>query len=81
MQEILFALFEKHQFNNIKELAQETRQPTAYLKQILTEVRNYSLKPPHHNMWELKPEYRHYKPEGEENEKKKARNESRSHSD
>ena len=35
VQEILFALFEKHQFYNIKDLAQETRQPMAYLKQIL----------------------------------------------
>ena len=82
MQEILFALFEKHQFYNIKDLAQETRQPMAYLKQILKEVCNYSVKPPHRNMWELKPEYRHYKPEGEEDEKKKkTRNESSSDSD
>jgi len=81
VQEILFALFEKHQFYNIKDLAQETRQPMAYLKQILKEVCNYSVKPPHRNMWELKPEYRHYKPEGEEDEKKKARNESSSDSD
>jgi len=81
VQEILFALFEKHQFYNIKDLAQETRQPMAYLKQILKEVCNYSVKPPHRNMWELKPEYRHYKPEGEEDEKKKVRNESSSDSD
>jgi len=84
VQEILFALFEKHQFYNIKDLATETRQPMAYLKQILKEVCNYSVKPPHRNMWELKPEYRHYKPEGEDDEemkKKKARNESSSDSD
>jgi len=68
--EILFALFEKHQFYNIKDLAQETRQPMAYLKQILNEVCNYSTKPPNRNMWELKPEYRHYKPEEEGTGKK-----------
>ena len=32
VQEIIFALFEKHQFYNIKDLMQETRQPIAYLK-------------------------------------------------
>eukprot|EP00092_Neocalanus_flemingeri_P055593 GFUD01065756.1.p1 GENE.GFUD01065756.1~~GFUD01065756.1.p1 ORF type:complete len:288 (+),score=112.53 GFUD01065756.1:128-991(+) len=75
VQEILFALFEKHQFYNIKDLAQETRQPMAYLKQILKEHCNYSVKPPHRNMWE---------PEGEDDEeaaKKKKRNESSSDSD
>ena len=32
-----------------------------YLKEILNEVCNYNLKNPHRNMYELKPEYRHYK--------------------
>jgi len=70
VQEILFALFEKHQFYNIKDLAQETRQPMTYLKEILNEVCVYSVKPPHRNMWELKPEYRHYKEEATEKEQK-----------
>jgi len=56
-------LFEKHQFYNIKDLVQETRQPINYLKQILQEVCNYNVKPPNRNMWELKPEFRHYKEE------------------
>ncbi|PSN48298.1 General transcription factor IIF subunit 2 [Blattella germanica] len=34
---------------------------SVYLKEILKEVCNYNLKNPHKNMWELKPEYRHYK--------------------
>lgn len=42
-------------------LFQITRQPIVYLKEILNEVCNYNLKNPHKNMWELKPEYRHYK--------------------
>jgi len=67
--EILFALFEKHQYYNIKDLAQETRQPIAYLKQILNEVCNYNVKPPNRNMWELKPEFRHYKDESALNKK------------
>ncbi|XP_023329424.1 general transcription factor IIF subunit 2 [Eurytemora carolleeae] len=63
--EILFALFEKHQYYNIKDLVGETRQPVAYLKQILNEVCNYNVKQPNKNMWELKPEFRHYKEEKE----------------
>lgn len=61
--EILFSLFEKHQYYNIKDLEKETRQPITYLKQILNEVCNYNIKPPNRNMWELKPEFRHYKAE------------------
>lgn len=57
----LFALFEKHQYYNIKDLVRETRQPVTYLKTILNEVCRYNVKNPHKNMWELKPEYRHYK--------------------
>ena len=34
-----------------------------YLKDILKEICNYNMKAPHRNMWELKPEYRHYKEE------------------
>lgn len=59
--EMLFAAFEKHQYYNIKDLVKITRQPITYLKEILKEVCNYNLKNPHKNMWELKPEYRHYK--------------------
>ena len=32
-----------------------------YLKEILKEICVYNMKAPHRNMWELKPEYRHYK--------------------
>lgn len=60
---VLFAAFEKHQYYNIKDLQKITRQPIIYLKEILKEVCNYNLKNPHKNMWELKPEYRHYKQE------------------
>lgn len=64
--EMLFSAFEKHQYYNIKDLVKITKQPITYLKEILKEVCNYNLKNPHKNMWELKPEYRHYKqPESE----------------
>ncbi|CAH0557981.1 unnamed protein product [Brassicogethes aeneus] len=68
--EMLFAAFEKHQYYNIKDLVKITKQPITYLKEILKEVCNYNLKNPHKNMWELKPEYRHYKKD-EETETKK----------
>lgn len=63
--EMLFAAFEKHQYYNIKDLVNITRQPITYLKEILKDVCNYNLKNPHKNMWELKPEYRHYKESAE----------------
>jgi len=66
--EILFHLFEKHQYYNIKDLVRETRQPITYLKTILNEVCRYNVKNPHKNMWELKPEFRHYKKDDDDEE-------------
>ncbi|CAG2236965.1 GTF2F2 [Mytilus edulis] len=57
----LFAAFEKHQYYNVKDLVRVTNQPITYLKEILKEICVYNMKAPHRNMWELKPEYRHYK--------------------
>ncbi|XP_043216617.1 general transcription factor IIF subunit 2-like [Amphibalanus amphitrite] len=65
---MLFAAFEKHQFYNIKDLVRITMQPVTYLKEVLSEVCNYNMKSPHRNMYELKPEYRHYSEEKEEEE-------------
>lgn len=56
----LFASFERHQYYNIKDLERITKQPVPYLKEILKEICNYNAKNPHKNMWELKPEFRHY---------------------
>ncbi|KAG1714101.1 General transcription factor IIF subunit 2 [Nymphon striatum] len=63
--DMLFSAFEKHQYYNIRDLEQITRQPLPYLKEILKEICNYNVKNPHKNMWELKPEYRHYKEPGD----------------
>ena len=71
--DMLFALFEKHQYYNIKDLVRETRQPFAYLKEILNEVCHYSMRNPHKNMWELKAEYRHYKSDKDDEEKTPAK--------
>lgn len=59
--DMLFAAFEKHQYYNVKDLVGITKQPIPYLKEILQEICVYNMKAPHKNMWELKPEYRHYK--------------------
>ncbi|KAK6975380.1 general transcription factor IIF subunit 2, partial [Biomphalaria glabrata] len=59
--DVLFNAFEKHQFYNVKDLVGITKQPVPYLKEILTEICNYNMTAPHKNMWELKPEFRHYK--------------------
>ncbi|CAG0900533.1 unnamed protein product [Cyprideis torosa] len=59
--EYLFAAFEKHQYYALKDLVKITKQPVGYLKEILKEVCIYNMKSPHKNMYELKPEYRHYK--------------------
>nr|XP_011433679.2 general transcription factor IIF subunit 2 [Crassostrea gigas] len=59
--DILFNAFEKHQYYNVKDLVTLTKQPITYLKEILKEICTYNMKAPHRNMWELKPEYRHYK--------------------
>ncbi|XP_045200091.2 general transcription factor IIF subunit 2-like [Mercenaria mercenaria] len=57
----LFEIFEKHQYYNIQDLVRLTSQPITYLKEILKEICIYNVKAPHKNMWELRPEYRHYK--------------------
>ncbi|XP_077988000.1 general transcription factor IIF subunit 2-like [Glandiceps talaboti] len=58
--DMLFNAFEKHQYYNIRDLQILTEQPITYLKEILKEIGIYNMKAPHKNMWELKPEYRHY---------------------
>uniref|UniRef100_A0A8C4R2P0 General transcription factor IIF subunit 2 n=1 Tax=Eptatretus burgeri TaxID=7764 RepID=A0A8C4R2P0_EPTBU len=58
--DMLFSAFEKHQYYNIKDLVDVTKQPITYLKDILREIGIYNVKGTHKNTWELKPEYRHY---------------------
>ncbi|XP_021356121.1 general transcription factor IIF subunit 2-like [Mizuhopecten yessoensis] len=62
--DMLFNAFEKHQYYNVKDLVTLTKQPITYLKEILKEICTYNMRAPHRNMWELKPEYRHYKEQG-----------------
>ncbi|KAG7502521.1 general transcription factor IIF subunit 2-like [Solea senegalensis] len=58
--DMLFSAFEKHQYYNIKDLVDITRQPVTYLKEIMREIGTYNSKGTHKSTWELKPEYRHY---------------------
>ncbi|XP_055954247.1 general transcription factor IIF subunit 2 isoform X2 [Patella vulgata] len=59
--DMLFSAFEKHQYYNVQDLVRITNQPIPYVKEILKEICTYNMRAPHKNMWELKPEYRHYK--------------------
>ncbi|XP_069826631.1 general transcription factor IIF subunit 2 isoform X2 [Dendropsophus ebraccatus] len=61
--DMLFSAFEKHQYYNIKDLVDITKQPVTYLKEILRDIGIHNVKGPHKNTWELKPEYRHYQGE------------------
>ncbi|NWR79613.1 T2FB factor, partial [Centropus bengalensis] len=61
--DMLFSAFEKHQYYNIKDLVDITKQPVIYLKEILRDIGIYNVKGTHKNTWELKPEYRHYQVE------------------
>uniref|UniRef100_A0A1A7YVU8 General transcription factor IIF subunit 2 n=2 Tax=Iconisemion striatum TaxID=60296 RepID=A0A1A7YVU8_9TELE len=61
--DMLFSAFEKHQYYNIKDLVDITKQPVTYLKEILRDIGIYNIKGAHKNTWELKPEYRHYQAE------------------
>lgn len=69
---MLFNAFEKHQFYNIKDLVKITRQPVAYLKEVLKDVCDYNIK---NRVWELKKEYRHYKTDEKSDEKVDSENE------
>lgn len=67
--DMLFNAFEKHQFYNIKDLVNLTNQPISYLKEILKEICDYSVKNPHKNTWHLKQEYSHYSEQKKEQKK------------
>jgi len=60
LKDLLFEKFEEHQFYSLKDLEEITKQPTTFLKGVLREIAVYNSKASSRNMWELKPEYRHY---------------------
>ncbi|XP_018584883.1 general transcription factor IIF subunit 2b isoform X1 [Scleropages formosus] len=66
--DMLFSAFEKHQYYNIKDLVDITKQPVTFLKEILRDIGIYNIKGTHKNTWELRPEYRHYQGEAEKSD-------------
>ncbi|KAI4805545.1 hypothetical protein KUCAC02_010150 [Chaenocephalus aceratus] len=64
--DMCFSAFEKHQYYNIKDLVDITKQPVTYLKEIMRDIGTYNSKGAHKSTWELKPEYRHYQSAEEE---------------
>ncbi|KAG7277687.1 hypothetical protein CRUP_024507 [Coryphaenoides rupestris] len=58
--DMLFLAFERHQYYNIRDLVDITKQPVTYLKEIIREIGLYNTMGAHKSTWELKPEYRHY---------------------
>eukprot|EP01135_Chromosphaera_perkinsii_P002553 Nk52_evm69s224 gene=Nk52_evmTU69s224 len=63
LRDLLFKLFEKQQSYLLKELLTHTKQPVAFLKELLREIGTYNTKGPHKSKWMLKEEYRHYNEE------------------
>uniref|UniRef100_A0A8C8W941 General transcription factor IIF subunit 2 n=1 Tax=Panthera leo TaxID=9689 RepID=A0A8C8W941_PANLE len=61
--DMLFSAFEKHQYCNLKDLVDITKQLVGYLKEILKEIGVQNVKGIHKNTRELKPEYRQYQRE------------------
>ncbi|KAL6079440.1 General transcription factor IIF subunit 2 [Balamuthia mandrillaris] len=55
---LLFLHFEQKPYWTLKDLLHVTKQPTVWLKQILTELCTINKKGPNKNKWELKPEYK-----------------------
>lgn len=55
---MLFPLFEQAPYWHAKTLAEHTKQPVTYLKEVLTEVAILVRAGPYSGMWTLKPEYK-----------------------
>ena len=55
---ILFSLFEKHEYWNFKGLQDETLQPAAFLKEVLGDISILNKTGPYTGNYELKPEFK-----------------------
>ncbi|ERM96200.1 hypothetical protein AMTRI_Chr09g34540 [Amborella trichopoda] len=58
LEDIMFKLFERQPNWGLKQLIQETDQPSQFLKEILNELCIYNKRGPHQGTYELKPEYK-----------------------
>ncbi|KAJ2162452.1 hypothetical protein GGF46_000693 [Coemansia sp. RSA 552] len=55
---MLFAGFEKYPYWTLKSLTEHTKQPTAFLKEVLGDIAKLNKHGPYTNMYSLKPEFR-----------------------
>ncbi|KAJ2482740.1 hypothetical protein IWW56_000913 [Coemansia sp. RSA 2131] len=55
---LIFAKFEKYPYWSFKGLLEETRQPTAYLREVLADIARLNKSGPYVNNYSLKPEFR-----------------------
>lgn len=58
LMEMLFACFEKYPYWPLKGLVEHTKQPTAFLKEVLTEIAFLHKRGPYVSNYSLKPEFR-----------------------
>lgn len=58
---LICSLFEQHQYYYLKSIVDLTKQTPSAVKSILDEIGQISKDSSHRRMWELKPEFRHYK--------------------
>jgi len=57
--DMIFSCFERQEYWTLKHLRDVTKQPTAWLKEILSELCLYNKRGEHKNTFELRPEYKH----------------------
>ncbi|KAI9504280.1 transcription initiation factor IIF, beta subunit-domain-containing protein [Coemansia spiralis] len=55
---LLFASYEKYPYWSLKGLVEHTRQPTAYLKEVLSDIAKLNKRGPYTGTYSLKPEFR-----------------------
>lgn len=55
--DLLFAAYERYTYWTLKALREETRQPEAYLREVLSGIADQHQRGPYHGHWSLKPEY------------------------
>ncbi|KAJ2890309.1 hypothetical protein IWW38_004207, partial [Coemansia aciculifera] len=58
LMELLFACFERHTYWGFKGLVEETRQPTAFLKEVLADIAILNKRGPYVATYSLKPEFK-----------------------
>jgi len=66
--DIIFGIFEKSTYYDIKSLATATNQPTGFLKDVLNDLCILNKRGPHKGMYELKPQYKNRSGQKEEKE-------------